>query len=698
MADIFSKSKWIWSDKSLSKPEFVIFYKKLNFEKRPKNLTARIACSTRYFFNISQSKKNKFVVRNGGMTSSVADYYDEIEVTKYFKKGENAMVFICESTPIEGGGALNNSPSFIFEIVSGDEVIAFSDKDCHCYRVENITAGDKEKFTFADSFYTYDATTEHPIAGMFSTAFASNIFTEALEKGDYDEEKLPLVKRVIPMFGFSLKPVKAKPVKTVTTDKFIYTVKFDSHKRVYPIFTLTATMGKEEVIFYGDDPNLNQKYICRKDAQTFAFPYFSVVGDRLVIETPKTVKLSKLWYISVGYGEPMQAAFVCDDGVLNSIFRKSASTLQACISDRFISSCAQGSFDFYDAAVAAKNLMIAYGEGGVALVRKMITDVLSVSEKEGTLVCSPLCAPYEDPFSGLLCISEFGFFAAYTDSYTDLDERIYNMVVSYLKKWQIGSDGLVRSRITELVESENFDSAVSENALYFSALRYARTIAERLGNTDTEFLDNSSDLLHCAIENKFFNGKVYSSGKVCDDRANAFIVLSGLALSEAKSSIATFLASAQNASIYTECYIIEALCKLGKQKLASIRLKNRYYSTSADESPSMPENFWLEGKKCCLHSAMPLFTLLSCFGGVYVSGGGKEVTVTPRLADLGYLKFTAVTPTGKIKGEYTRTEDKVVHTIDNDTKSEAMVVLHNTSGDITRTVKIGRGKNKIVLE
>lgn len=697
MSTIFTKSKWIWRSGALEKPEFTVFYKKVTFDKKPRKLIARIACSTRYFFNISNGKKGNFVAWNGGISDSVADYYDEIDITKYCKKGENAFVFVCEYVPLENGGKMNASPAFIFEATMGDEVKLGSDASFECAHLNWIEPELRDKATSANSFWKYDATTQKTTEGLFSVNFASNMLAPAEEKGDYDENDLPLKKRPVPMFVFG-KPVKAKATKTSTLDKNIYTVKFDAHKRVYPSFVLQSERGKEEVVFYGDYPELAQKYICNMNQSSFDFPFLSVTGDKLVIETPKSVKLKKASYRAVGYGETLQVNFKSDDEVLNSIFKKSASTLYACISDRFVSAYPKASCDFYDCIVAARDLMIGYKEGGVALVRKMINDVLSVSEKYGCLMEDPLGDPKENPLSGLLCISEFGFFAAYTDAYTDLDREIYDCVIKYLSRWQLSPEGLLVPRVESHNETDNFDETVSENTLYYSALKYAKELAGRLKETDTEFIDNTSEILRNAIISSFFNGKIFSSGKVCDDRANAFAVLAGLWNEENKDSIATFLASAQNASIYTECYIIEALCKLGRHRLASLRLKNRYYAISRFYSSSMPENFMLDGEQCCLHSAMPLYTLLSCFGGVKVSGGGKAVTLTPGLADLGYMDFTAMTPAGKIKGSYSRSEDKNVIIIDNDTKLDASVVLYNASGNMTRNIKLMKGKNKIIME
>ncbi len=698
MANIFSEAKWIWRKNALDKPEFVIFRKKINFEKKPKKLTARIACSTRYFFNIGNKKKDgKFVVRNGGMTSNVADYYDQVDISKFVTKGENVFVFICEHTPVENGGALNASPKFIFEAVSSDKVVLSSDATFECAPVSWVEFV-KDSATFSDSFWQYDATLENSLDGLMSLHYASNIFSDAEEQGAYDESVLPLSLRPIPAFAFSEKPVKAKPVKTSTVDKNIYTVKFDEHKRVYPAFSFHSDRAKTEILFYGEHPEKNQKYIGKMNENHLAFPYFSVMGDRLVVETPKDIKLKKLTYHTLRFGEDMKAVFDCSDPVLNAIFKKSASTLSACISDRFVSVYSAPSSDFFDCVVAARDLMMAYGEGGVSLVRKQICDTLIQAEKSGMLKQDALYRPNEDPFSGLLCCSEFGFFAAYTDSYGDLDKRIYDCVVKYLANWKINNNGLVVSRIDAHVETDNFDVEVTENVLYYSCLRYAKELASRNGIEDTSFIDNSMNLIKNAIVGKFFNGSIFSSGKVCDDRANAFAVLTDLTPDGNKDVLAAFLSSAQNASIYTECYIIEALCKLGRHRLAAIRLKNRYYSIARNASPSMPENFWLEGEQCCLHSAMPIYTLLACFGGVTVKDGGKKVVITPAIADLDYMKFSAMTPDGKIKGDYYKDGEKTVLIIDNDTKLDAMVIVYNVSGDVNRTIKLMKGKNKIVME
>ena len=83
------KAKWITKSETQSKANtWLAFRKKVNIDKVPQTLTARIAADTKYWLWINK----ELVVFEGGLKRGPSfgdSYYDEVEIDPYLKEGEN---------------------------------------------------------------------------------------------------------------------------------------------------------------------------------------------------------------------------------------------------------------------------------------------------------------------------------------------------------------------------------------------------------------------------------------------------------------------------------------------------------------------------------------------------------------------------------------------------------------------------------
>ena len=83
------KANWIWTDKATSN-SYVAFRKKFVLSEEPTQAIATIACEGKYYLWLNE----KLAVYDGGVKGGSTfydSYYQDIDLTKYLKKGENTQ-------------------------------------------------------------------------------------------------------------------------------------------------------------------------------------------------------------------------------------------------------------------------------------------------------------------------------------------------------------------------------------------------------------------------------------------------------------------------------------------------------------------------------------------------------------------------------------------------------------------------------
>ena len=142
----------------------------------------------------------------------------------------------------------------------------------------------------------------------------------------------------------------------------------------------------------------------------------------------------------------------------------------------------------------------------------------------------------------------------------------------------------------------------------------------------------------------------HSSGsKYVDDRANAMLVLSGLAGEDDYPQIIEVLANTYEASPFCEKYVLEALCLMDREDIAMQRILDRYAPMLTDEYDTLWEKF-SEDRGTVNHgwTAAPLYILSRYVAGVQPTAPGYETyTVKPSEA-LDSYSCTVWTPRGNI--------------------------------------------------
>ena len=201
------------------------------------------------------------------------------------------------------------------------------------------------------------------------------------------------------------------------------------------------------------------------------------------------------------------------------------------------------------------------------------------------------------------------------------------------------------------IEDADF-AEMLQAGIYTYALKLTQQLAADLGITeDDTFLTERMTAMQNGWRERYTqeNGFHSAGSKYVDDRANALLVLSGLAGEEDYPQIIEVLANTYEASPFCEKYVLEALCLMSREDLAVQRILDRYTPMLTDEYDTLWEKF-SEDRGTVNHgwTAAPLYILSKYIVGVQPTAPGYETyTVKPSEA-LDTYNCTVWTPRGNI--------------------------------------------------
>jgi hypothetical protein len=186
------------------------------------------------------------------------------------------------------------------------------------------------------------------------------------------------------------------------------------------------------------------------------------------------------------------------------------------------------------------------------------------------------------PGQNLIAHGEYGDWTDYlhTGDLATLTS-IYPNTKKYLDQYQIGANGLPDHR-TEGWPWYDWgtgyqDKTVLQVAEYYSALSALKKMAQAAGHSeDIPSIDAKLDSVKKNFDRMFWKEDGYRSSTNLDERANAMAVCAGLADSSKYGVITGLLGIEGNCGPYFERWVMEALCVMGRQENALLRMANRY--------------------------------------------------------------------------------------------------------------------------
>jgi hypothetical protein len=288
-----------------------------------------------------------------------------------------------------------------------------------------------------------------------------------------------------------------------------------------------------------------------------------VSGEGAMYAIPAGVTVKAVKYRETGYDTTFAGSFVCNDEDYNVLWRKGARTAYICMRDHFYDCPDRERVGFWgDGTPELNQCFYAFDSASHELCKKLVLRKLE---------------PKFYPGQHLEFLGEYGLWFYYLQT-GDLESMraIYEPTKTFLfETYKFGN-----RRTWFDWGKEVKDTSVIETCFYYNCMGTLKKIALATGHEgDVPAIDQKLNEIKSSFDAKFWKGKYYMSGDVTtpDDRANAMAINAGLAnRSKWEAIYENVLTKETNASCFFDRWVLEALCAIGKQDYALLRMCTRY--------------------------------------------------------------------------------------------------------------------------
>jgi alpha-L-rhamnosidase len=288
-----------------------------------------------------------------------------------------------------------------------------------------------------------------------------------------------------------------------------------------------------------------------------------VSGEGAMYTIPPGVKVLSVAYRETGFDTRIAGFFTCNDEDYNILWRKGARTAYLCMRDHFYDCPDRERVGFWgDGTPELNQCFLAFDSNAHRLARELVQRPLD---------------PEFYPGQQLEFLGEYGLWYYYMQT-GDLAsiKSVYPATKNFL--FQVYKPG----KKTQWFDwgKENKDVAVMEACFLYIDLGSLRKMAMVTGHAeDTAVIDAKRDSIRTGFHEKYWHDGAYRSEQVAepDDRANAMAVNAGLAAPATWESIYRNVLSVKTySSCFFDRWVFEALCRMGKQEQALLRMEERY--------------------------------------------------------------------------------------------------------------------------
>lgn len=589
-----NKAQWISSSEVAdSANTWLAFRKVVQLKNKPVKAFAKIAVDSKYWLFIN----GEMAVFEGGLKRgpNLNDtYYDEVDITKWLKEGENIIAIKVWYFGKDGFSHNSSGKAGLLFDAQIDDVSIYSDSNWEVNVLQEYATAPKPfpNYRLPESSILYDARKE--IANWQSDLSVQMEKAVILgEAGAKPWKKLVL--RPIPLFkDFGFKKYEGKRVikSSNLMDTIIYELPYNA--QITPILKIDApnegmrlTVFTDNYLTYnGGDTYLRAEYITKKGVQEYESLAW-LNGHRVYYVIPKGVKVIDLYYRETGYDTEFSGAFNCSDEFLNEFWKKARRTLYLNMRDTYMDCPDRERAQWTgDAVNQSAQAFYSLSPSSYQLSKKWLHEMVDWQKPDGTLF-SPVPAgnwKNELPDQCLATIGEYGLWNYYR--YTgDLEtlKHAYAPAKKYLDLWEADGNGLVKFRKGDWTWGDwgdEKDIQLIFHSFYYLALKGMQNSAKALGKTaDASQYSAKMEIFKKAFNQKYWTGRSYRdpnyNGKT-DDRVQALAVVSGLANQEKYSAILKVLKQEEHASPYMEKYVMEALFLMDEPDFAIQRQKKRF--------------------------------------------------------------------------------------------------------------------------
>lgn len=678
--------------------------KEFSLKDIPLLAKAKIAVDTKYWLWIN----GEMVVFEGGLKrgpNPEDTYYDEIDIAKYLKKGQNSIAALAWYFGKDGFSHVSSGKfGFLFECLSSDfKLVSDGTWKVLQHPAYETCHFPKPNFRLSESSIRFDA--RNDLDKWYSLNFNAGSWRDAQVLGSPPSAPWnQLVKRPIPQwkdFGLTAYDNKLNFPIYCNSDTLICCA-LPANLQVTPYLKIEADEGaviniKTDNLFGGGEPNMYAEYVTKNGQQEYE-SYGWINGDTIFYTIPKGVKVLDLKYRQTGFDTEFSGSFSSSDDFLNTIWQKSRRTLYVTMRDNYMDCPDRERAQWWgDAVNEGGEAFYALCPKSHSLLKKGMYELIGWQREDSTIF-SPIPAVNWDkelPTQMLTSIGYYGFWNYYMhtgDKQTIAD--LYDGVRKYLKIWKFDSNDILIFRSggwTWGDWGQEKDLLLIYNTTYFMALKGAALMAELLAkNEDADEYRLILAKLKTAFNQQFWTGKAYRDPNYkgqTDDRSQALAVVSGLADADKYPAIFEVLKKEEHASPYMEKYVLEALFQMGYEKYAIERMKKRFGKmVNNTEYTTMFEGWGIGsdgfGGGTTNHAwsggALTILSQYLC-GIAPVEPGCAVFQVLPQPASIETAKAEVLSVKGLIQSKFTNLENEFDLSVVVPKESQCVIGIPNKS-------------------
>ena len=456
-----------------------------------------------------------------------------------------------------------------------------------------------------------------------------------------------------------------------------------------PWIELESTEGKE-VSLNSSNPLVlyltkTEKYTTIAGKQTYEAKNW-VSGEGAVYTIPAGVTVKSVKYRETGYDTKFAGSFECNDNDFNILWKKGARTAYLCMRDWFYDCPDRERVGFWgDGTPELNQCFYAFDSVSHALCKD--------------LVLRPLQKGFY-PGQQLEFLGQYGLWFYYMQT-GDIKSisAVYESTRSFLfDTYKFGKKNQWFDWGKDIK-----DAAVMENCFMYIDLKSLKKMALLTGHSsDTLAINLKLDSIKSTFNSSYWKGNYYMSSQVTtpDDRANAMAVNAGLADSSKYEAIYNnVLTKYTNASCFFDRWVFEALCTMGKQEYALLRMYNRYKTMIPASFTTLWEHYdrWWASWKNTYDDASslnhgwnpPVIILSQIIAGVSpVEAGWSTFHVFPKEAFLTSIKVVVPSIKGDIKVEMNKTTTEYSMNIISPVNTKAIVGIPKGSFSSIKSIEV----------
>ena len=428
-----------------------------------------------------------------------------------------------------------------------------------------------------------------------------------------------------------------------------------------------------------------ESFVANKQSEKYEAKNW-VSGEGAIYTIPAGAVVKSVQYRETGYDTKFVGSFECNDNDYNILWNKGARTAYLCMRDWF--------YDCPD-----RERVGFWGDGTPELNQCFYAFDSNAHQLAKELVLRPL-DPKFYPGQQLEFLGEYGLWYYYLQT-GDLAsiKTVYPATKNFLfntykfgKKNQWFDWG-----------KENKDIAIIEKCFMYIDLGALKKMALVTGNlADTLIINLKMDSIKSDFDKKYWKGNFYMSDQVNepDDRANAMAINAGLADRTKWNAIYEFVLTKKTySSCFFDRWVFEALCTIGKQEYALLRMYNRYKTMIPASFSTLWEHYdrwWAsridafdEGSSLNHGWNPPVINLSQTIAGISpIEAGWKTFQVLPKEGFLQTIKVVVPAIIGDISVSIIKTSSNYSLKLHTPQLSKSIVGIPKASFTKLQTISV----------